>query len=213
MEGALHMLKIQIIFASFIFLASAFTVTSIAEDNAKAMYQVVSSQKQGDEDSSNKDFFVVRKRPDGKVDNNFHKVKCIADVYDGDAGKCSPILLPDGKLLLSDCFFYNQVGYSCRLVKFNSDGTEDFTFKSPFTSSLNEIMHGAPEDEIKNISRVTIAQNGTIRIEGEFISPLVGWTNRQAEAETEIGNNSGKIGIVILSKDGKFDSFIPKKKH
>lgn len=61
---------------------------------------------------------------------------------------------------------------------------------SPFSSSISELVNGAPEHEIKNVDQVKIVENDLITIEGTFISPLIGWT--QEEARSEIGDKRWK---------------------
>jgi len=157
-------------------------------------------------------YFVIKKRADGNVDKNFHEVECTdSDYIYSHTEKCRATTLPDGKFLLADCFTHNSVCYSCIFVRFSSDGTQDSTFKTPFTTSVSDIVNGSPEHEIKDIKQVTIEQNETIRIEGVFISPLIGWSSKQAE--TDIGDRSGKRGIVLLKKDGLFDSFRSNDNH
>lgn len=173
-------------------------------DKSAFKYEVV-SEKVNDQDERDVQYFVVKKYINGKIENKFKKIQCVASDIQGYTGKCNAITLPDGKLLLSDCFTHNSVAYSCRLVRFNQDGTDDTTFNTPFTSSKADIINGQPEHEIKNIRLVNVTANGIISMEGEFISPLVGWTRKQAQAE--IGDDSGKNGIVNLSKDGAFISF------
>lgn len=152
--------------------------------------------------------YSIKKYKNGKIDNKFLKVQCFASPILDVLGKCDAITLPDGKLLLADCFQHNSVCYSCRLVRFNSDGSYDTSFITPFTSSHTDIVNGTPEHEIKDIKQVEIIENGGIRLRGDFISPLVDWTKGQAQSE--YGDDSGRSGIVHLSKNGAFISFVPK---
>lgn len=197
------------IFASTV-LSAAHSEADKSNQTDKSIYEVITRQEGKDEGYPNFNFFVIKKDALGKVDKTFHEIECFAKIFYGDKGICS-IIKSDDKLLLSDCFHHSTISYSCRLVRYNSDGTLDSTFKAPFSSSFNELIDGSPEHEIKNINEVKIEPNGTIRIEGKFISPLVGWSREQASADAEIGDLVGKDGIVLLKKDGTFNSFIPKK--
>lgn len=160
------------------------------------------------EQDEGKVHYSIKKYKNGKIDNKFLKVQCFASPILDVLGKCDAITLPDGKLLLADCFHHNSVCYSCRLVRFNSNGSYDTSFITPFTSSHTDIVNGTPKHEIKKIKQVEIETNETIRIEGEFISPLVGWSSDQAQSE--IGDAVGRNGLVHLSRDGAFISFVPK---
>lgn len=170
-------------------------------------YEVI-EEKVNDYDDRDVQYFVIKKYKEGKIDNTFSKVECFASDIQGYTGKCNAITLLDGKLLLADCFTHNSIAYSCRLVRYNQDGFHDTDFNTPFTSSQSDIVNGTPKHEIKNIKQVGIETNETIRIEGEFISPLVGWSSEQARSE--IGDSAGRNGIVHLSRDGAFISFVPK---
>jgi hypothetical protein len=200
-----------IIFFSLDIIVSAIlcTIHSHAENSMtddKAIYEVVPRQVGKKESYPNSNLFVIKKYTNGRIDKNFHEIKCFANIFYGDSGVCT-VIKSGEKLLLSDCFHHSSVCYSCRLVRFNSDGTLDSTFKSPFSSSHDELVNGSPKHEIKNIFQVNIEPTGMIRIEGEFISPLIGWTREQGGAG--FGDDNGKDGIVILKKDGSFNSFIP----
>jgi hypothetical protein len=197
------------------------TISSAAGKSQKAVYEIVSkniNRVNGDDENDdiegglpNIHFFVVKKSADGKTDKNFNQVECVASDYQGYTGKCSVITLLDGRFLLADCFSHNSVCHSCVLRRFNSDGTEDSKIKSPFESETVEIVDGSPEHEIKNIRQVNIEKNWMISIDGNFISPLIGWTREQAR--NDIGDASGTDGIVLLKQDGTFVSFIPSKNH
>jgi hypothetical protein len=208
-------LREVILFHLLFFISVSFLIARAYAGNPKIDYEVVTRSINADDEDKvpENHFYVIKKSADGQVDKNFHEVKCIASDYigsSGDPGHCSSVTLPDGKFLLADCFSHNSICYSCILLRFNVDGSEDLTFKSPFTSSLSQIVNGSPEHEIKNIKQVSM-ENGLIRIDGDFISSLIGWSSKQAE--TDIGDRSGKAGTVFLKKDGQFDSFIMNKKH
>ncbi len=197
------------------FISVSFFIARAYAGNSKFVYEVVTRNINADDEDKvpENHFYVIKKSADDQVDNNFHEVQCIASDYigsSGDPGHCSAVTLPDGKFLLADCFSHNSVCYSCMLLRFDSDGSQDLTFKPPFTTSRSEIVNGQPEHEIKNIKKISI-ENGLIRMEGAFISPLIGWSSKQAE--TDIGDSSGKAGTVFLKEDGQFDSFIVRKRN
>jgi hypothetical protein len=208
-------LREVILFHLLFFISVSFFIARAHAGNPKIDYEVVTRNINADDEDKvpENHFYVIKKSADGQVDKKFHEVECIASDYigsSGDPGHCSAVTLPDGKFLLADCFSHNSIGYSCILLRFNADGSEDLTFKSPFTSSVSQIVNGSPGHEIKNIKQVSM-ENGLIRIDGDFISSLIGWSSKQAQ--TDIGDRSGKAGIVFLKKDGQFDSFIMNKKH
>lgn len=157
---------------------------------------------------------IVKKYPNGEIDKKFTEVTCIAKqgMY---AGICEPIPLPDGAFLLKDCFTHDSDAQSCRLVKFDKDGTLDAKFSSPFNSFDDDWAINDPENEILSIDSIQVSPDGVIHISGTFISSLVGWTRKQADTKNERENNGegqspGRAGTVLLKPDGKFISFLPK---
>jgi uncharacterized delta-60 repeat protein len=132
--------------------------------------------------------YVIRLNSDGTEDTDFSE----AAVASGTTAKFSSTVFAitvqlDGKILLGGAFlnYATQTGKS-RLIRLNSDGTEDFDF------SANAVVNVATSTAkfSSNINHLAIQSDGKILVGGAF-------TNYKAQ--------TGKSRLIRLNSDGTED--------
>ncbi len=153
------------------------------------------------------DYRIVGSTPSGEVDKAFMEIDCV--------GGCYTVPHVDFKFLLVDCFDHNGAATSCRLDRYDQYGLKDISFKIPFATETKTIVFSTPEHEIKSVKGISVEKDGSIYVTGLFISPLVSWTQKDAELYVEknyegVGDNVGRFGILGLHTDGTFKSFVDK---